>query len=524
MGKALYRKHRSRSLDEVVGQDHITKTLKNAIKNGNVSHAYLFTGPRGVGKTSIARILAHEINGLEYNDESVHLDIIEIDAASNRRIDEIRDLRDKVHIAPTSSKYKVYIIDEVHMLTREAFNALLKTLEEPPEHVIFILATTEAHKIPETITSRTQKFTFKSIDPEDAVKHLREIGENENINVNNEALELIARHGRGSFRDSISILDQLSGLGKDSYDSSDVSLLLGLPDEDVIDKIIQSTLVSDSKQLFESVVILQEKGVDPNQCARSISSKIRELVISGELEMDQTKAITLLNTLLPLTGGPASYTQIELALLGCMDLNLKPSPTPTIQINQKEPISKETSIENIKTSPKTQTQNTPDAKPLDNKVETKSKIAKKDEDTSQKGNDASISSENDITTRNNVATDPSDFNETAWIALLDDLKKKYNTLFGVLRMGEVSSDEQNIIIKFEFGFHKKRVEASKNATILKGYVNEHFPGKGIKCIIEPKSSKAKSTAESKLSSPEVDNSNSVDNVSNIFNGAQLLDS
>src|SRR6266568_5179085 len=209
MGQALYRTYRPLKLSEVVGQEHVTTALMHTLKAGTLSHVYLFTGPRGVGKTSIARILAHEINGLPYDDERLHLDIIEIDAASNRRIDEIRDLRDKVHIAPTSAKYKVYIIDEVHMLTTEAFNALLKTLEEPPAHVVFILATTEAHKLPETIISRTQRFAFKPVDLPQVVAHLRAIAKQEKIDIDDDALELIAAHGEGSFRDSISLLDQM---------------------------------------------------------------------------------------------------------------------------------------------------------------------------------------------------------------------------------------------------------------------------------------------------------------------------
>ena len=163
MSKALYRKYRSKKLNEVVGQKHITTVLENALKQGKIAHAYLFTGPRGVGKTSIARILAHEINNLPYSEEDNHPDIIEIDAASNNGVDDIRQLRDNVQVAPFSAKYRVYIIDEVHMLSKAAFNALLKTLEEPPEHAVFILATTEAHKLPATIISRNQRFFFRFI-------------------------------------------------------------------------------------------------------------------------------------------------------------------------------------------------------------------------------------------------------------------------------------------------------------------------------------------------------------------------
>src|SRR5579883_2497401 len=194
MGQALYRKYRSKSLDELVGQEHVAATLKHALEQGKISHAYLFTGPRGVGKTSVARILAHAVNDVPYTGENTHLDIIEIDAASSGGVEEVRDLRDKVYITPASGKYKVYIIDEVHMMTGAAFNALLKTLEEPPAHAIFILATTEAHKVPATIVSRTQRFVFRPIPREQMVQHLRHIADEEKMAIADGALELIAEH------------------------------------------------------------------------------------------------------------------------------------------------------------------------------------------------------------------------------------------------------------------------------------------------------------------------------------------
>jgi len=172
MSKALYRKYRSKSLQEIIGQKHITDILSRAIANNHISHAYLLTGPRGVGKTSVARILAHQINHLDYDEDKTNLDIIEIDAASNNGVEDVRDLREKIQIAPVSASKKVYIIDEVHMLSKAAFNALLKTLEEPPEHIVFILATTDADKLPSTIISRTQRFNFRPINIEDMVNHL----------------------------------------------------------------------------------------------------------------------------------------------------------------------------------------------------------------------------------------------------------------------------------------------------------------------------------------------------------------
>jgi DNA polymerase-3 subunit gamma/tau len=267
---ALYRKYRSRSLSEVVGQDHITSLLASALKSGRISHAYLLTGPRGTGKTSVARILAHEVNGLPYSDDS-NLDIIEIDAASNRRIDDIRDLREKVHITPVAAKYKVYIIDEVHMLTGESFNALLKTLEEPPEHVIFILATTEAHKVPATILSRTQRFHFRPVSEEKVVAHLKQMAGLEKIKIDEPALKLIAKHGGGSFRDSISLLDQLANttdhITRDVVESI-MGLVPGEQLESLVDAIIHhrtSTIIELLSEILDSdstAIVLIDQLVD----------------------------------------------------------------------------------------------------------------------------------------------------------------------------------------------------------------------------------------------------------------------
>ena len=250
MGIALYRKYRSKKLSEIIGQEHITTTLTNALKSGQLSHAYLFTGPRGVGKTSVARILAHEVNGLPYSDDDNHLDIIEIDAASNRRIDEIRQLREKINLAPTSAKYKVYIIDEVHMLTREAFNALLKTLEEPPAHVIFILATTEAYKVPETIVSRTQQFNFKPISASQMAAQLKQIAKTEKIEIDDAAIKIIAEYGEGSFRDSLSLLDQASSIGK-KITEPELDKILGMAPAERINAIIQAIEKASAKSLLE---------------------------------------------------------------------------------------------------------------------------------------------------------------------------------------------------------------------------------------------------------------------------------
>ena len=312
MGQALYRKNRPRSFADVIGQEPITKTLQKAIKSGRISHAYLLSGPRGVGKTSVARILAHEVNKLPYKDESIHLDIIEIDAASNRRIDEIRDIREKVMIAPTSAKYKVYIIDEVHMLTKEAFNALLKTLEEPPAHCIFILATTEVHKLPETIISRTQRFNFKPVPKDKAARHLGVIAKAEGIDIEPAALDLLADHGSGSFRDSISLLDQLSGSGQ-TISQQDIKQLLGLPPAEAIAKLIEFITSGDSAGALQLLSDLRDNGHNPALVAVQLSQQLRHRLFTSKTD-DIGWVANLLKNLLEISSSHQPYHLLPITI------------------------------------------------------------------------------------------------------------------------------------------------------------------------------------------------------------------
>ena len=342
MSLALYRKYRSKSLDEIVGQSHITTILTNAIASGRTSHAYLFTGPRGVGKTSVARILAHALNELDYNDETTHLDIIEIDAASNNGVEDVRDLRDKVQLAPVSAKKKVYIIDEVHMLSRPAFNALLKTLEEPPEHVVFILATTDLEKLPDTIVSRTQRYSFRNIAIKDAVKHLRDIADKEKIAIDDEALQLIAERGDGSFRDSISLLDQIASMsdGKNPITRELIEETLGLASHTIITEIINAVEDGDIATIANTLKKTSDEGISPVTLAGQLTSELRELSVEKPVHLG------LLNNLLDVS--KSSQPQLKLlSVLGHSALEKqpkKPPQTAALRASQKPSVSKEVSI------------------------------------------------------------------------------------------------------------------------------------------------------------------------------------
>ena len=277
MSQALYRKYRSRSLDEVLGQDHVTNILRRALEQGKIAHAYLLTGPRGVGKTSVARILAHEINKLPYNEEASHLDIIEIDAASNNGVDDIRALREKAQVAPVSAPKKIYIIDEVHMLSKPAFNALLKTLEEPPAHVVFILATTDADKLPATILSRVQQFFFHPISVDVMARQLTAIAEKEGFAIEADAARLIAERSRGGFRDGISMLDQLSILATPDQPLTVamVTEYLGLSDAATLEELLDTYQSEDTARILSILQELEQSGISPTVVSHQLLSIAR---------------------------------------------------------------------------------------------------------------------------------------------------------------------------------------------------------------------------------------------------------
>ena len=340
MSQALYRKYRSRSLDEVLGQDHVTNILRRALEQGKIAHAYLLTGPRGVGKTSVARILAHEINQLPYDEEASHLDIIEIDAASNNGVDDIRALREKAQVAPVSAPKKIYIIDEVHMLSKPAFNALLKTLEEPPAHVVFILATTDADKLPATILSRVQQFFFRPISVDVMARQLTAIAEKEGFTIEADAARLIAERSRGGFRDGISMLDQLSALASADkpLSASDVAQYLGLSATETLENLLELYQQHAAPEMLNLLGELEQAGTDPVVLSHQLLSLLRARL------HQRPELITLVKQLIEVDRHPhPDLKLLTIFMDGAEDVAHKspeatPTPTASLKAAIKPPV------------------------------------------------------------------------------------------------------------------------------------------------------------------------------------------
>lgn len=486
MGKALYRTHRSTTFDEVIGQDHIVQVLKNMLAANKVSHAYLMTGPRGVGKTSVARILAYGVNGIDYDKGGSHLDIIEIDAASNRRIDEIREIRERVMIAPTSGKYKVYIIDEVHMLTREAFNALLKTLEEPPDHAIFILATTDLHKVPETIISRCIRLTFNPISIEIIAKHLASIAKKEKINIDKEALELIAEHANGGFRDAITLLEQVSHQ-KELITESDVRSLLGLASKQQVNDVIAAVEKADISQAEHALQGLYDSGAQEAIIAQQLIQSIREKIIGGLGNVRVSGMLELQRNLLEVAGSVRPRVALELAIFSYISSVREDTervhPQATSNSPDPEPISQKNDSVNTQ------------------KAEVTTKDLKKEIIPPVDKHPVEVSSEG-----------------AHWPAVLDSVRKRNNTLYAIARMAEVHETDSNIRLVFTFPFHYKQMQESKNRSLFSSVLKE-VSSSGKELQIELASANEK-TEKQESSKTNID----LSSVSNIFGSHEVLES
>jgi DNA polymerase-3 subunit gamma/tau len=304
MTQALYRKYRPKGWEAVIGQEHVVQTLTNAIKADRVGHAYLFAGPRGTGKTTVARLLAKAINCLNTDpakrpdnecdyckavNENRFLDLIEIDAASNTSVDDVRDLRDKINFSPSQGKYKIYLIDEVHMLSTAAFNALLKTLEEPPPHAVFVLATTEIHKIPATVLSRCQRHEFRRVPVDEIIANLKQIVKQEKLKADDEALTLIARQSTGSVRDAQSLLDQLASTA-DVITLASAQTVLGTATSQTVLDVLASILDGEPGRGLDALHRALDSGADPRSLARQIVEYLRGLMLIQMGNADQVEA------------------------------------------------------------------------------------------------------------------------------------------------------------------------------------------------------------------------------------------
>lgn len=464
MSKALYRKYRSKTLAEVVGQSHVTDILARSLAQGIIAHAYLLTGPRGVGKTSIARILAHEINKLPYDEENPHLDIIEIDAASNNGVEDVRELREKVQIAPVSATNKIYIIDEVHMLSKAAFNALLKTLEEPPEHAVFILATTDSDKLPATIISRTQRFNFRAITPGDAVKHLKYIAAQEKIAIDDEALALIAARGEGSFRDSISLLDQLRSTAdkKTGITRELVEQMLGLAPADLVGQLLRAYEAKDLTTLVKLLDDSEQSGVQSTVLTSQLIQEVRTKLA------EKPQFIPLLDQLLEVA--KSSRPHIKLLTILAAHAAPKPksaalsAPVAVVSAPLAELEKQATKIKPAMPSPASNRSATTSGKHLQPQIEPTSGP----DSTLERNSGSGASNRKNEQEAQSGSKPPTaaisiDFD---WTKLIEHARQNYVAVYSVLSKCDYTCDGATLLLYTRNGFYKKKLDDSKHRVNL----------------------------------------------------------
>lgn len=493
MHKALYRAYRPQTFKDVVGQEHIIRTLKNQIQNNNVGHAYLFCGTRGTGKTSTAKIFARALNCQNSVDEEPCnecevckdilsdniMDVIEIDAASNNSVDDIREIRENVKYTPAKCKYKVYIIDEVHMLSQGAFNALLKTLEEPPSYVIFILATTEPHKIPATILSRCQRFDFKRVTVKDMSTRMKEICDDVNVVVDDRALNLIARNSQGALRDALSILDQCMSFSENDIEYKDVVDLLGTVNIEQLFEMAEYVIKEDTKKCLEILNEFVVWGKDIKNLIDDLIDHFRNLMVC-KVSSDLDEIISLPEEIVEQLKAQASTIEVNdiiriLNILSTTQDAIKVSSNPRVlaevsimKLSQpmfdesKESLLKRISnLEEVIKSGKININNNVE---IENKKETK--------ETSEKNE---VEAEEEVFYEE-VKSEDVELIEKSWENILTHIKKDKNMpVYAILREAKefnVSANNLYIVFDDNFAFAKNKLSDEKTRNYIEGVIRE----------------------------------------------------
>ncbi len=498
--QALYRKWRPQTFDEVVGQGHVTHTLQNALPSGRISHAYLFTGPRGTGKTSMGRLLAKAVNCLSTEDnkpcnqchicqainEGRLLDLIEIDAASNRGIDEMRGIREKVGFRPNEARYKVYILDEAHMLTEPAFNALLKTLEEPPPHVIFVLVTTEPHKIPSTILSRCQRFDFRRIPLQDMIGHLKYVAEQEGLTVEPVALELIARSATGSLRDAESLLDQLMSYGGEKITLAQVQSVLGTVPSQAVGELVNQLVARNVGKGLDVINRVIGDGVDPRQFNRQVVEYWRELLLIKVGEDSSLVHVTP-EVLQEMKGQAAQFSTRGLVkvvkLFNQAGLDLKASAQSQLPLElafveatmgeeeEATPSAPQSSSGAVpKPSAGAKGASTPRSSPTGESAKTVREKATGEPRTTSTGLELTLDTVN-----------------SQWGRILDQVKLENRSVEALLKSCEpLGVEGQEVVLGFYYPFHKEKIEELQNKALVESAVSRVVERScRIRCVLSP---------------------------------------